>query len=379
MKKWMRLSVVVSFLVCWLVSFAAMAEVFKPPQQIGTGNPNLCAVNGFSYYQVVEKEAGVWQFQVFNIMHPVVPKPTATLDLKLAKILAITPVVRNNIIALVDFGYYDGKHRFWTLSINVRDDYAPRAVFRFPAPEGAFALHRSGNWVSVISEKAIQVLNVKDPENFIQRHYQEGMSGLLDVKLWSGYAFLLSRPEGGPPRVAAWELSNNQPSEKIGSVEVGPFVDKLSVVSDFNGAFVLAYGVEQPVLVDRFFLDPKPRLQVRSYCEAFEVMMDGKLRRVAAPLTDNREMIIAITSPDNDRNRLHLATWLWTWNPVQGQYTKKPVVRSFAYANGGWRLRQSAETVIDFPVFIQQFGDELFVYGWNFDGGPLIESFMVDR
>lgn len=346
-------------------------KLYKPALKVGTANQRLMASQGDKLHQVVNAVDGTFELQTLSLIDPGVPRLSGKVGLTMNFVQQML-LYRNRLYIL---GGYNASRFIQVVNV---DDAAPKLSGLVMVVGDAKAMALCRGWLGVIGDSKLQLFRLDKPDSPKHKEtYTEAQGGFTDIKMKGSGAYVLSHPAGQPSRITTYAISEYREVSKIGSVPVGPFVSTLFLLDDFNDGFVLAMGTEEPKLRESYFFS-RPKLEVKAFFEAFAITNDyGKLRPISPPASSSREMVVAAASSDNTGLSLYLAIQEWSWNQQQRAYASRPVIKKFDVTPGGFSLSSAVGTGVTYPVFLEQYGDRLHVYGFDFDGLPLLEIFQI--
>ncbi|NTW22948.1 hypothetical protein HGA34_05445 [Candidatus Falkowbacteria bacterium] len=380
MKTYERVMVVMAAMVI-IIGFTANSfagllgsqKLYEPPVPIGGSGQKLLAVQGNKVHQAAKSSNGTYDLYSINLMDPARPYVMGKVCLQMTAVYEVLQG-RNWVYVLGDFNRGRYVH-----VIDVSDPQ-PRIDSAFPVPSDAFAMSLSRKCLAVIGKDTLKVFDIDKPRKVsVVDEYVERAGGFAAIKINGRNAYVLCHPPGQPSRIINYSVTDSSRVEKINSVPVSPFAAELYLLDEFNDGYVMAMGTEEPKISETYPFS-RPKLEVRAYFDAFAITRDhGKLKPIQAPITSSKEMVVAVTSCDNVGQMFHIAEQEWFWNERQGQFVSRPVIKQFGMTRNGFSLLQATATGITYPTFMEQFGDSLCVYGFDFDGKPQLEIFQVTK
>jgi hypothetical protein len=362
---------IIGFTTSSFAGLASSMKLYQPPVTIGTTNQKLSVVQGNKIHQVVRAPIG-FELQSVSLIDPAVPYVMGKVSIPLT---AVFEVLQGR-----NWVYILGAHKDKRFVFVINVDGPPQIDSAVPVASDAFAMALSRKCLAVIGKDTLKVFDVNKPQKVsIVDEYTDSAGGFAAIKMNGHNAYVLSHAPGQPSRIINFAVSDSSLVKRIDSVPVSPFATELYLLDEFNNGFVLAVGTEEPRVCETYF-SARPKLEVKAHFDAFAVVnYDGTLRPIPAPITSGKEMVVAVTSCDNVGQMLYLAIQEWSWNERQGQFVSRPIIKQFGLSAGGFRLLQAANTGITYPTFMEQFGDGLYVYGFDFDGKPQLEIFQVSK
>lgn len=344
-------------------------NLYKPPLAVGTANRDLAVPQGNKVHQVVKSAEGKYEIQTISLIDPGVPYLSGKAELTMNFVQQVL-LYRNRLYIL---GGYNASHFIQVVHVG---DVVPKLGGVVSALTDAKSMAICRGWLGVIGDDKLQLFNLDKPDKpKLKETYREAQGGFTDIEMKGLRAYVLIHVPGQQSRITVYAISEYREVEKLVSAPVGPFVSNLALLDEFNNGFLLAMGTEEPKLYETY-LSSRPKLEVKAYFEAFAIDNDGRLRPINPPTTSNKEMVVAVASSE-DSGSLYLAVQEWFWSQQQGTYACRPIIKKFDVSSGGFRPSGSAGTGVTYPVFMQQLGDGLYVYGPDFDGVQRLEVFQI--
>uniref|UniRef100_A0A831XEY6 Uncharacterized protein n=1 Tax=Geobacter metallireducens TaxID=28232 RepID=A0A831XEY6_GEOME len=367
----------VFFQASWASGQLVRDTVYSPRYQIALTNQRLQASTSDYVYQIAQMDRG-FGLVVFSISPRTDPlfSDFATIGCKRAMGIAVDQQT-DTLYILVERKEEKFGNKCMVLMLDIRENPGFPKPFTWKAvPDDANAMALADKQLVVVGNSFINVYDVKKPdmkkpvEWKLSRSLQKPF-GYKDVAKFGKYFYALR--DGA---IDAYELGPNW-FDRISVSETSPFAQTLLPVLDFNGGFILALGSSQSLIVERFPYDQKPKMEVRTSCEAFAINDIGKLERTTAPTIPNQEELILTAVPDNDRSTVYFLVWKYHWDNERKWYNKTQVLRVYQTKGNHWRLTQEVASNIELPALMLPSGDDLFVYGYDLNEQPKIEGFKV--
>lgn len=363
---------VVTLILATIIGFtsSSFAALRQPQFMVGTPDHKLSLSQGERIHQLVKLPDGNFEAQTINAMDPGVPRLTGKLSLEMNYVLGIL-LNRNRLYVL---GGYNASRYIKVLYVGNNE---PRAVNTVPVANDAKAMALVRDWLGVISDTKLQFFDLDKPEQPkpCEMHVDQA-GGFTAIVMKDSSAYVLSHTAGQPSRIINFRIDDGK-AKRMASVPVNPYATELYLFDEFNDGVILAMGTEEPRVYESYYRS-KPKLEVKSYFDAYAVTFDrGNLRSISAPSLSGKEMIVAVSNGDGSSRSLYLAAQNYSWDQRQGQFVSRPIIKKFEVSGRGFRQTFASPTAVTYPMFLQETGDGVNVFGQDFDNQPLVEIFKT--